>query len=242
VFSLFAVLTLVISSVVAVNVSVQEVVADEVPFSTDAVACFDEVGQTPKVTPTYETKCGGEGHLDQEGFALEVTTTEDGETVEIPVGEYENYDWNIAWQDGSQPENMKNGQDIDGIYYSARIPHVYDTSGTHIIRITPNGLLTLGWFDAFGNGESKNITKILTPFSSLSRTSGLGMFNGTFHYLTNANNLPENLFASIDTSEMTNFDSMFDNTFENYAKNSTTATIPAKLFNSLNTSKGTDLI
>jgi uncharacterized repeat protein (TIGR02543 family) len=211
----------------------------EIPFSTDAVSCFDEIEQTPKVTPTYKTKCGGVNHLDQEGFALEVTTTEVNETVSIPVGGTGDYDWNIDLGD-TVTANIS-GTSADG----AVITHEYARAGVYIIKITPKNTPSLGWFDAFGGFSYENrdaanyITKILTSFSKLSRTPSRG-FSNAFSYLENVNNLPSNLFASIDTSEVTNFRAMFSSTFYSYAYNSTTATIPANLFSSLNTTNGTD--
>jgi hypothetical protein len=159
-----------------------------------------------------------------------------------------NYNWlvdcNAADSTVAHVESGTGASDSPGIACN------YSTPGTYQIVITPNGAATMGWFDAFGfssyssgaNAQSNKymFKSIDTPFTNNERTHISHMFDSMFYGAYNADTLPADLFANIDTSQMTDFSYMFSGTFSSYAYNSTTATIPAGLFDSLNTSSGTD--
>ncbi|MDR1033801.1 MAG: InlB B-repeat-containing protein [Bifidobacteriaceae bacterium] len=228
-------MALVVTGVVATESSVQVASAIGTSFSTDPVNCIDAIGEDA----TDSTMCGGADDVKQEGFALEITTTEDDETVKIPVGGYAAYDWSIDWGvDGESPTKAK------GSASSYRtISHVYAKEGVHTVIITPNytgSAPAQGWFDAFGafSSEDVNITALLTPFSMLARTPGNG-FSSTFADMPYIANLPSNLFSGVDTSLVTDFTRYFYRTFYNYASDSASATIPATLFDSIDTASGT---
>jgi hypothetical protein len=233
-------LSLVAVFAVGVNFGVQTASA-AAAFSTAPANCID--GTNPSAQGGM---CGGsQKYVNQEGFAFEVTTTKAKQTVRIPVGgDYAAYDWDITWGD-----NALNPQNIAGTGKTGNtIAHIYQKAGKYAVRIQPHGTFYYGWFNAFGNFRvyenneyalEPYITKILTPFSGISRTAEYG-FNGVFRNIANVTNLPSNLFYSIDTSKVTDFSSCFEYAFQAYAQNSTTATIPATLFSKVNTSKGTN--
>jgi hypothetical protein len=155
-------------------------------------------------------------------------------------------DWIINWGDGTTDTPGS----ITGSTTHVGITHDYASTsgaGQYQITIRPNGAATTGWFDAFGfyysaNGNNGHkFYSIDTPLTDLMRTKGSTYrFAYVFYGTRNAQEIPANLFANISTTGDTNFNYMFEHTFDSYASNSTTGTIPIGLFDSINTSQGED--
>jgi len=76
--------------------------------------------------------------------------------------------------------------------------------------------------------------KLIDSMGFSSRTSMAEMFKGTFANTAAA--IPEDIFESVDTSNTTNFEKMFLETFSSIGS---LDTLPERLFSSINTEKGT---
>ncbi|MCL1840004.1 BspA family leucine-rich repeat surface protein [Candidatus Saccharibacteria bacterium] len=159
------------------------------------------------------------------------------------------YNWAIDWGDGTKYEIVTGtASDIsDGII------HNYASPGEYQITIRPYGVTTDGWMNAFGffsssYGEAnqpynKNMFKSIdTPIPPQSRTRGSTYrFAYMFHEARNAIGIPADVFSLIDTSGDDDLSDMFNNIFNYYAYNSTTATIPTGLFDQIDTSSAANL-
>ena len=170
----------------------------------------------------------------------------------IPTSNPSPFNWTIDWGDGGATQTVSG----TGASNSAGIPHTYSAPGEYRITILPNGTAANGWFKAFGfwtntNGANANPNKykfrsINTPFTTMMRRNSSlpdswdSSFINIFYGATNGLGIPTGLFDSLNTTNGTNFGSMFNSTFSNYALNSATGTIPAGLFDSIDTTNGTD--
>ena len=170
----------------------------------------------------------------------------------IPTSNPSPFNWTIDWGDGGATQTVSG----TGASNSAGIPHTYSAPGEYRITILPNGTAANGWFKAFGfwtntNGANANPNKykfrsINTPFTTMMRRNSSlpdswdSSFINIFYGAANGLGIPTGLFDSLNTTNGTNFGSMFNSTFSNYALNSATGTIPAGLFDSIDTTNGTD--
>ncbi|MDR1033208.1 MAG: InlB B-repeat-containing protein [Bifidobacteriaceae bacterium] len=225
----------------------QILAAQTVPDNWESpVFCYDFTTFAP--TTKTDDACGGISATEEEGFILEAQVEENDE-VNIPVaGKTHNnafgvpYNWRVDWDDGRETVT---GEQISAA--SKVITHKYTEEGTYQIRITPIDIdaTVLGWFDAFGSltsGADTKITRILTPFSALAKTPRPYAFYETFYNFQNMQNLPANLFISVDTKNVQDFSYMFHRTFANYARVSEAddLAITDDLFNTIDTSNGTN--
>ena len=207
-------------------------------FTSNAASITGCAGQSECFVFTIDTR------LDSSG-GLTGTTTD----FIIPIsggGSSWTYSWIVNWGDGTS--GAFSGTSSPS---SSAISKTYSTPGQYQISIRPNGTATTGWFDAFGfhdstAGANTSLNKnkfrsINTPFSALMKSLNGASFNYLFCGAINGIGIPTGFFSNINTSSVTNFNSMFNYTFYNYAYNSTSATIPADLFSNINTSKATNL-
>ena len=207
-------------------------------FTSNAASITGCAGQSECFVFTIDTR------LDSSG-GLTGTTTD----FIIPIsggGSSWTYSWIVNWGDGTS--GAFSGTSSPS---SSAISKTYSTPGQYQISIRPNGTATTGWFDAFGfhdstAGANTSLNKnkfrsINTPFSALMKSLNGASFNYLFCGAINGIGIPTGFFSNINTSSVTNFNSMFNYTFYNYAYNSTSATIPANIFSTINTSKATNL-
>ena len=134
----------------------------------------------------------------------------------IPTSNPSPFNWTIDWGDGGATQTVSG----TGASNSAGIPHTYSAPGEYRITILPNGTAANGWFKAFGfwtntNGANANPNKykfrsINTPFTTMMRRNS---------------SLPDS------------WDSSFINIFYGAANG---LGIPTGLFDSLNTTNGTN--
>ena len=134
----------------------------------------------------------------------------------IPTSNPSPFNWTIDWGDGGATQTVSG----TGASNSAGIPHTYSAPGEYRITILPNGTAANGWFKAFGfwtntNGANANPNKykfrsINTPFTTMMRRNS---------------SLPDS------------WDSSFINIFYGATNG---LGIPTGLFDSLNTTNGTN--
>ena len=134
----------------------------------------------------------------------------------IPTSNPSPFNWTIDWGDGGATQTVSG----TGASNSAGIPHIYSAPGEYRITILPNGTAANGWFKAFGfwtntNGANANPNKykfrsINTPFTTMMRRNS---------------SLPDS------------WDSSFINIFYGATNG---LGIPTGLFDSLNTTNGTN--
>ena len=156
------------------------------------------------------------------------------------AGGFPDYGWVIDWGDGTgvQVTYGTGTQDSPGIIHDYAVP------GEYQITIKTPLVDTDGWMDAFGfsrytNGanaqSNRNMFKSIdSPLPFLARSRELSnrfayMFDGTRNMI----GIPADLFSLTDTSGTYNLSDTFFRTFSQCAYNSTTATIPAGLFDSI---------
>jgi hypothetical protein len=158
------------------------------------------------------------------------------------------FSWYVNWGDGgaTQTATGTSSQSSPGI------SHNYAAPGQYQITIRPTGAAASGWMNAYGAFEqlaawSTSTERILsfdTPLTNLMRISGAAFrFSRMFWHSPNLVGLPENLFWNISTAGVQNCSLMFQSSFNSSVQNSTTATIPDRLFDfsGLNTSGCTDV-
>jgi hypothetical protein len=215
-------------------------------------------------TPANIPACGGNSECF--AFTIDTRLTSTGETTGtdtdfiIPSsGQVNNtdsaYRWIINWGDGNE-ETRTGFSTVSSNYSSSEITHNYTSPGQYQITIRPSATAASGWLDAFGflgfdytggsaihaNAASNKdkFRSINTPFTDLMRTQGTShRFAYIFWDTRNNIGIPTGLFGNISTANNTNFDSIFRDTFNNSAYNSTDAIIPSGLFDTLNTTQGT---
>ena len=134
----------------------------------------------------------------------------------IPTSNPSPFNWTIDWGDGGATQTVSG----TGASNSAGIPHTYSAPGEYRITILPNGTAANGWFKAFGfwtntNGANANPNKykfrsINTPFTTMMRRNS---------------SLPDS------------WDSSFARIFYGATNG---LGIPTGLFDSLNTTNGTN--
>jgi hypothetical protein len=147
------------------------------------------------------------------------------------------YNWQIDWGDGTTSNFVGL---VNSDQPSAAIEHIYMVSSDTIetITIRPSAEPTQGWLSAL-TFQGKTFKQLMTPFSPLSREARPYEFSYMFSSAQYENSILGSLFSYLDTSNQTDFSSMFKQMFL-FSVGSPTATIPAGLFSSLDTSQGTD--
>jgi hypothetical protein len=153
------------------------------------------------------------------------------------------YDWIVNWGDDSGVEVATGSTTGDG---SGAILHTYDAPGQYQITILPNGAATASWLRAYGSSDLNAylpaFRSIDTPFSPLAISHqvqiGASTFSNVFFSQMNGIGIPENLFANVSTAGRTSFSNFLISTFRGFARNSTTAIIPAGLLDFLDTTSG----
>ena len=198
---------------------------------------FFEFSIDTRMTDTLDTN---PTHFDGTATSFSIPTS--GLSGSAPT-----YSWIIDWGDGT-PEQTVSGSSTPT---SAGIGHDYASTGgpgEYQITIYSNGIAYNGWMDAFGfsNGVSgasiqsnKNMFKSIdSPITNDMRTSGISArYANMFYGARNAVGIPSGLFDAVYTTDsVATMSSMFNSTFYGYAYNSTTASIPAGLFSSIDTS------
>jgi hypothetical protein len=151
--------------------------------------------------------------------------------------------WTINWGDGVEMD-LAGMSDIA----SGGIAYGYSAPGQYQITIHPTGAAAEGWLNAFGYDTGNSIganednrkaqfLSIDTPLTNLGRTQSLPFrFANMFVGARNAVGIPENLFANISTTGVTDCKWMFRATFHYFASNSVVATIPPRLFDAVDSS------
>lgn len=172
-------------------------------------------------------------------------------TFYIPVSGYVNwsaaqpYNWIVNCGDGTA-DRVVSGT---GSTTDAGIECAYAEAGEYQILIAPVGHSVVGWMNAFGfhtgtsgaNSQSnknmfKSIDADLTPNM---RRFGSTAFQNMFYGAKNATAIPATLFENVPYVSGRGMAHIFRNTFFNYGYNSTSMTIPAGLFNSIDISTST---
>jgi hypothetical protein len=131
-------------------------------------------------------------------------TVQDNGSFEIPTSgvngnDYSNqsYNWIINW--GDSVIETKSG--ASSIY--STIPHTYsDGKNTHTIKISPNGSITQGWFNAFGSSANQNVANLAkiksinSVITNKMRTINDYSHRYMFYNCTGLTSIPSNLLPA----------------------------------------------